>query len=279
MLRSMLIGLDGSPHSERALDLGIAWARRFDSKLVGVAVVDDPGIRGSEGMLLAEGYHGSIYKPLLMEARQHVERTLQQFVKRCKDSEVGFRAIEGEGTPYVEILQEAQAHDLVLLGQATHFEYGWGDQDDETLSRVVKDSPRPVVVVPREEPVLKPQAVTLIGCDGSLPSSQAIASFVASGLDMLGPVMLLGIGEYAIDAERNLHRAVEYFRAHDIEARPHPIVTKAPPAQVLLERAKDWNAGLLVLGAYGQPTLREFFLGSVTRTILRETTVPLFLNH
>jgi nucleotide-binding universal stress UspA family protein len=33
------------------------------------------------------------------------------------------------------------------------------------------------------------------------------------------------------------------------------------------------------MGAYGQPTLREFFLGSVTRTVLTRATVPLFLYH
>ena len=43
--------------------------------------------------------------------------------------------------------------------------------------------------------------------------------------------------------------------------------------------ARRLKAGLLVMGAYGQPVLREFFLGSVTRTILEESPVPLFLYH
>jgi nucleotide-binding universal stress UspA family protein len=34
-----------------------------------------------------------------------------------------------------------------------------------------------------------------------------------------------------------------------------------------------------VMGAYGQPALREFFLGSVTRRMLTECPVPLFLFH
>ena len=33
------------------------------------------------------------------------------------------------------------------------------------------------------------------------------------------------------------------------------------------------------MGAYGEPTLREFFIGSVTRTILEQCPVPLFLFH
>jgi nucleotide-binding universal stress UspA family protein len=33
------------------------------------------------------------------------------------------------------------------------------------------------------------------------------------------------------------------------------------------------------MGAYGRSALREFFLGSVTQTLLREAAVPLFLFH
>ena len=55
--------------------------------------------------------------------------------------------------------------------------------------------------------------------------------------------------------------------------------SSAPPAKVILEQIGRLNAGLLVMGAYGQPGLREFFLGSVTRTLLQETPVPLLLFH
>ena len=44
-------------------------------------------------------------------------------------------------------------------------------------------------------------------------------------------------------------------------------------------RASRLGAGLLVMGAYGQPSLREFIVGSVTRTILRESPVPVFLFY
>ena len=49
--------------------------------------------------------------------------------------------------------------------------------------------------------------------------------------------------------------------------------------EAILDQARQLDAQLLVMGAYGQPTLREFFLGSVTRTALRKSTIPLFLYH
>ena len=62
-------------------------------------------------------------------------------------------------------------------------------------------------------------------------------------------------------------------------AQAHALVTSASPADVLLEYVHQVQARLLVMGAYGRSSLREFFSGSVTRTMLRESPVPLFLYH
>ena len=48
---------------------------------------------------------------------------------------------------------------------------------------------------------------------------------------------------------------------------------------MILKEAGEQNASLLVMGAYGRPALREFFLGSVTQKVLENTPVPLFLSH
>jgi nucleotide-binding universal stress UspA family protein len=38
-------------------------------------------------------------------------------------------------------------------------------------------------------------------------------------------------------------------------------------------------ADLLVVGAYGHSRLRELVLGGVTRTLLRQMTVPVLMSH
>jgi nucleotide-binding universal stress UspA family protein len=48
---------------------------------------------------------------------------------------------------------------------------------------------------------------------------------------------------------------------------------------LLLNHASDMGADLLVMGAYGHSRLREFILGGVTRSLLREMTVPVLLSH
>ena len=56
MLRTILVGLDGSEHSDAALGLAIRWAKRFDALLIGMGCVDERGIHGPEEVLVGEAY-------------------------------------------------------------------------------------------------------------------------------------------------------------------------------------------------------------------------------
>jgi nucleotide-binding universal stress UspA family protein len=48
---------------------------------------------------------------------------------------------------------------------------------------------------------------------------------------------------------------------------------------VLLSRAADLGADLIVMGAYGHSRVREMMLGGATRSILQHMTVPVLMSH
>jgi len=48
---------------------------------------------------------------------------------------------------------------------------------------------------------------------------------------------------------------------------------------VLLSRAADLGADLLVIGAYGHSRVRELLLGGATRSILQTMTLPVLMSH
>ena len=56
-------------------------------------------------------------------------------------------------------------------------------------------------------------------------------------------------------------------------------MSSCPPTKVILEQIGRLHAGLLVDGRLRPAGIVEFFLGSVTRTLLHETPVPLLLFH
>ena len=48
---------------------------------------------------------------------------------------------------------------------------------------------------------------------------------------------------------------------------------------VILSRAADHGADLMVMGVYGHSRLREMVLGGVSRTVLSSMTVPVLMSH
>jgi nucleotide-binding universal stress UspA family protein len=50
-------------------------------------------------------------------------------------------------------------------------------------------------------------------------------------------------------------------------------------AEVLRGKAHDVGADIIVMGAYGHSRTRELVLGGVTRDMLRDMTIPVFMSH
>ena len=50
-------------------------------------------------------------------------------------------------------------------------------------------------------------------------------------------------------------------------------------ADILLNQASEMSADLIVVGAYGHSRIREMVLGGVTRTLLKQMTVPVLMSH
>jgi nucleotide-binding universal stress UspA family protein len=140
----------------------------------------------------------------------------------------------------------------------------------------MQDSPRPVVTVPKSR--TRGDSV-VIAYDGSLQAARALYAFEASGLGEWQNVHVVTVSSNFKEAARHAGRAVEFLHLHGIKATSHPLETSVATSQAILRKVQHLNAGLLVMGAYGQPVLREFFLGSVTRELLKESPVPVFCYH
>jgi nucleotide-binding universal stress UspA family protein len=94
-------------------------------------------------------------------------------------------------------------------------------------------------------------------------------------------VTVLSIGSTAtIDNE---HRGADVTRRlarHGITATAAASIAKdADVGDVLLSRAADHGADLIVMGAYGHSRTREWLLGGAARHLLRHMTVPVLMAH
>ncbi|MFO0909934.1 MAG: universal stress protein [Isosphaeraceae bacterium] len=276
MLRSLMAAIDGTPASDAVLDLAIRWGRRFDALVVGMTIVDEPGLHGSEEMIAGETYFHKLNEEILGDMRRSAEQALSRAAVRCAEAGVAFKPLEEFGSPVASILNESQRFDLILLSRQTHFRAGYEAQPDGTALRVLRGSPRPVVVVPPQATLV--DVPVSVAYDGSFQAASALGAFVASGLGRDAVVHILAVGADDRETSRRADRAVEFLRLHGFATETHVVKSSAAPGPILLERARALNSGLLVMGACGKPMLRELLLGSTTRTVLAETPIPLFLH-
>lgn len=277
MARSILVGLDGSSHGAAAVEFGIRQAKQSNALLVGLGIIDEPGIL--QPIAVPPG--GSVYQArrdqtLLADARRKVEGFLEQFALRCADAGVSCKLLEDIGLPAEEILREAQRYDLIVLGQETHFAFETQDGADRTLQKVVQQSPRPVIAVP-EKPVGGSSVV--VAYDGSAQAARALQAFLAVGWDGSQSLHVVCVLPDRQEAARCADRAVDFLGFHEVKAQLHAIGSTETPAAQLLKHARALDAGLVVMGAYGRSGWKELFFGSVTRAMLSDSNIPLFLYH
>ena len=277
MVKSILIGLDESPYSESAVTLAVDWAKRFDCLLVGLGVVDEPSIRGSEPRERIAPSYRAAYNSMVAEASHRVDTILERFSLRCVEAGVSSKLLEDVGSPCEQIMTEAQRYDLIAIGQKSYFQFETSPRECDTVDKLLHLTPRPVVVVPKEH---REGTGVLIAYDGSLQSARALQAFTASGLATLGEVNLLTIHPKSnVEASKIADRAVEYLRFHDVAATPHALASAGCASDEILEVAGRLGVELIVMGSYGRNLLLEFFLGSVTRNVLKKADVPIFLYH
>ena len=263
MLKSILVGLDGSPSSTAAVELGIEWAKRFNALLVGIGIVDEAAIYLADTETLGVADHNwEQDQQRVRDAHQKVEQILESFAERCTETDVPFNLRHDAGLPYEEILRESQRYDLVLFGHETHFHFGTEDRPNETLWNVLKRGPRPVVTAPQK---LETGASVVIAYNGSPQADRALQMFQSSGLDFGEEVCVVSLDDDQDNATRRAERAVEFLGLHRINAVAHAPGPVDSVSQAILEEVRRRHARLLVMGAYGHSTVREFLLGSLPR--------------
>ena len=274
MLRRLLVAMDGTPHGEEAAALAISWAQRYRAALVGLGVVDVPSITRPE--LVPPG--GMAYKRhrdevRLSEAHRRILDFLGAFRDSCDRAGVACEVVEDIGTPDAQIISAAEGCDVVLLGRETHFHFETQEEPDATLSRALRLSPRPLVVVPREPAAGKG---ILVAYGGGREVARTLQTFTLLGLADGEPFELLALHPDGTEATQRLQRARDYLAAHGHEVHLRSLATDAAPAEVILQEVRGRRPRLLVMGAHGHHPVRDLFFTSVTRAVLKDAPIPVF---
>jgi nucleotide-binding universal stress UspA family protein len=288
MLRSLIVAVDGSPSSKAAAQVAFALGRRFNAQVEGLGVIDSAWIRRPQPVPAgALAYKRDLEAKELRSETARIEAALLEFWEQAREAKVRpFAARQVEGEPLRLIAAEATTHDMVVVGHHSlvHVE---GELYDlpVCIERIVRDEPRPVLVVPngwsRSGQDDAPGPV-LVAFDGSPASSRALHMVALLGLVEDRVVHVVTLDEASqVQAEETARRACSLLQRHGAaETRAIGLGDKeaGTPAETILGLAKALKPEMIVMGAFGRRGMREIF-GSCTQSVLTACPTPLFLHH
>lgn len=167
----------------------------------------------------------------------------------------------------------ADLSDLIVVNTALEA-LAMPDQRALAASLVVR-SAKPILAVPDGARGLDVAGAALIAWDGSREASAALGAAVPLlALAEVVTIVEVDDGSIRIPAEE----AAAYLSRHGI----HPRISRSPAgpvADILLSRVDTGTFDYLVMGAFGHSRLAEALFGGVTRRMLKDSPVPIFIVH
>lgn len=187
-------------------------------------------------------------------------------------------------SPISALRRRAREAELLVVGTR-----GLGAFERALLGSVSRALARhpvcPLAVVPTANHLTGKHLPVLVGIDGSPASGRALevaieeASRRRVGLDAIyiwsEPEPGIPHADMPEHAHRMLSQALTGYREKYPEVAITAHVAEGDPAQRLLEESR--HAQLIVLGRHGRGRLTGHVLGSVSRTVLYSTQIPLIL--
>jgi nucleotide-binding universal stress UspA family protein len=277
VLRSILVALDATPASAAAQELALRLAKRFGSQITGIAVLDRAYLTAPT----AVGIGGMAYKEhrdqvKLEEAKAFLARLESTFQQSSEETGVAWQVVEAEGRPHTLIEMESGRHDLLVIGKDTDFHFDFADTTSDTVQRLLKANPRPLLVCPER---MRETGPIVAAYDGSLRASRALHMLILLGLADGSRVHVVAVASEEERAQQRASYATELFIKHGIDAVAHGIGSNAAPADIVLAEAEALRASMVALGASGQNALQSWLLGSASSQLLNACPCTLFVHH
>jgi len=279
MIKTILVGLDGSDHSRTATRYGLWLGEKLGARVVGLHVIDIVSIEGSffhdiSGSLGFEPYLDFSTK-MRQVLQERGEALLQEFAAQAAARNVLSDTSLGMGVVPNEICERARTADLVVIGHRGVNEKFSTGLLGGTAESVTRKCPKPVWACSTE---FREVANPVLAYDGSARAATAMASAAEFCTQLSLPLTVLNVSKDANLGQKTLEEARAYLAAYKIEVRLELQQTANAPERIA-NFIREENHDLLFIGAYGHGRIIEMVLGSTTEYVLRNCACPVFLNR
>ncbi|MCP5151123.1 MAG: universal stress protein [Ectothiorhodospiraceae bacterium] len=273
--RDLVVHVDDGKSCAGRLEAAIELANRFEAHLTTVCV--DPGL--NVPVFVEAPVMPTLLEQLEADRAKRIESVREQVAQICDRAGIAaeWRLAEGELVSTLNL--HGRYSDLVILGQE-----GGGDEEEAVVGglpdSLTLELGRPVLVIPYIGVRRPPGKRVLVAWNGSREAARAVHDAMpflvaAEHVEVVYANPREGQAGDLPGADISLHLA-----RHGVKASAEQVVAgDVDIGDLLLSRAADADADLIVMGAYGHSRFREVVLGGVTRHLLRHMTVPVLMSH
>jgi len=256
-LERLLLSTDGSEFSEGAIREAIKIAERCSSKLYALSVIEtNPEFEALAPKLVEKAGK---------ETREHLESVKARASRVGVDCEVIVH--QGE-EPYHFIVEEAlrRRAEMIIMGRRGRTGLKRLMMGSVT-AKVIGHAPCDVLVVPRAARIEFKNILTAI--DGSRYSDSVASDAIGIAKRYNGKVLAVCVA--STDSEiKESKKNVDKVRlvAEKEGLTVETVCEKGTPYEVIVNRAKEKNADLIVMGSHGRTGLKRLLMGSVTERVI-----------
>ena len=289
-IKSILVPMpSGKQVASTALEAAISAAHTFGAHIEGVYLSDaaaDMPMMDADGALAIDVIAAA--RAADDEGAVQAEEIFRNFIQdygipyqewpAAKDgASAGWRSVRGD--VHAQMAHLGCVFDLVVVARP--------DRTNSVNGRLVEtalfDSHRPVLIAPPALPE-KLAETTLDGRRIIIGWNQTAQSALAGAdaLPLLERAQAVQIFSIITGAKSGVSASefALYLRRHGIESEVKMVEPDSRSVgQAVLAAAMEFNANLLVMGAYSHSRLRELILGGVTSHILENAGIPVFMSH
>ena len=280
--RSLLVHLDHDRRLDARLAYALRIARELDCHVIGAAPtgsVPAPAefVPVGAGASLAD-YADAVWMALDQRGHELQER----FEAACRQAGVAsHETIVVHADKAQSLVRLSHCSDIVIISQADP-EAPDFPAASERVADVVLHSARPTIVLPFAGEFDTIASRVLVAWDDSREAARALADALPL-LRLAREVQVVTWERASSTADAGLPARQQGLRrwlgTHGVAAELRVARTGLSLTEALLSRASDFDADLVVMGAYGHQRWTERLLGGMTQGVLAAMTVPVLMSH
>ena len=280
MDNEVMVALDGSEKGERALSVALALSKLAEGPLHLVQVVP----QGSERVSNQAELIG--VDPAAAHGRLDVEKQLARIASGLTtrtSRPITWQVLDGADVASV-LIRVAESRNVKAVVLGTRAARGAGLAFVGSVAdRVMRECPKPVVLVPPGAADLKQKHIELsrilVPLDGSALGDRS-AHFLL-GLPQTGQLefVLLGVVHNPEDSafvRQRLQAVADRFQGKSLGATARVIIS-GDAANAIASAVREFLVDMIVMSTRGEGGVRRLILGSVAEGVVRAAEVPVLL--